>query len=66
MLVHSKAVVLQQPPLVQFVIRQGPIGDLGVMTLLVNRVCLLPVRLCLILYPPVLLRQLHIAAFPAV
>ena len=47
--VHSKAVVLQQPLLVQFVVGQSVMSDLGVMTLLVGCLCLLPVRLCLML-----------------
>jgi len=64
--VHGKAVVLQQPSLVQFVVGPGVISDFGVMTLLVNRVCGFPVRLCLILCSPVLLRKLRIAASLAV
>ena len=64
--VHSKAVVLQQSPLGQFVVGQGVMSDLGLMNLLVSRICLLLVCLYLLLCPPVLFRKVRVAAFLAV
>ena len=64
--VHSKAVVLQQSPLGQFVVGQGVMSDLGLMNLLVSRICLLFVCLYLLLCPPVLFRKVRVAAFLAV
>ena len=64
--VHSKAVVLQQSLLGQFVVGQGVMSDLGLMNLLVSRICLLHVCLCLVLCPPVLFRKVRVAAFLAV
>ena len=64
--VHSKAVVLQQSPLGQFVVGQGVMSDGGLMNLLVSRICLLLVCLYLLLCPPVLFRKVRVAAFLAV